>query len=640
MHLTTTHKLDAGSTPVHTVTIFRSDVAEVIRKFTISLKTGDNIVEISHLPHTMVTESLRVAGIGQAMLSDVVCTTPKTGAAKGGHAGKSDGLIKLEEERALLLGQKRVIDYQANILVNYAYSMRSEHVSPEDMLNFLQNFNALGEQSAQADVEFQAKLRALDKKIEKEINDPVAEHDNSHLRNIKVKLTINAEENHVAEISLTYLVKKASWYPVFDLRATTGADGKPKTKLTLHYRATVSQMTGEDWTDAILNLSTASPSSFGTYIPQLMGLRVVPKPALFGQKPVFGQTSQAPNNASPFGGTSGFGAFGSTAPTGGFGSTAPTSGGLFGSSTSTTAAFGQPATSTSLFGQPASNPPQPASQPTVDPPVPTEDLARVALTSEESEEPLPDMEIPNAVAKGNSLAANFQVKGNANIRSGGSNHKVAIAILNFEAKIQTVVVPRSVAGAHLHCTIHNTTKETHLLPGNMGVYLDDGYISNSAVPHVAPGDSFKCSLGRDNSVGVTFEQKTKPLYTPVHQFAENRDRMLYTVQVILKNKGENPIKGVIVRDVVPTSEGTALKVVLTKPTGLAEAAEGKDIGVGTGIKARWCVAKGEKGGMKDGHMQWTVDLDKWESKTLVLEWEVVGPLGRNWMLETHEPIKI
>lgn len=152
----------------------------------------------------MVTESLRVAGIGQAMLSDVVCITPKSRATRLGHTGKSDELLKLEEEKSLLLGQKRVIDHQANILVHYAHSMTSENVSPDDMFTFLQNFNAMGEQSAQADVTFQRKLRELDSKIEKEINDPVAEHDNSHLRNIKVKLTINADEGHMAEISLTY----------------------------------------------------------------------------------------------------------------------------------------------------------------------------------------------------------------------------------------------------------------------------------------------------------------------------------------------------------------------------------------------------------------------------------------------------
>jgi hypothetical protein len=40
MHLTTTHKLDAGASPVHAVTVFQSDCAEVVRKFTIALKVS------------------------------------------------------------------------------------------------------------------------------------------------------------------------------------------------------------------------------------------------------------------------------------------------------------------------------------------------------------------------------------------------------------------------------------------------------------------------------------------------------------------------------------------------------------------------------------------------------------------------
>ena len=41
MQLTTAHKIDAASTPVHAVTVFRSACAEVVRKFTIALKVRD-----------------------------------------------------------------------------------------------------------------------------------------------------------------------------------------------------------------------------------------------------------------------------------------------------------------------------------------------------------------------------------------------------------------------------------------------------------------------------------------------------------------------------------------------------------------------------------------------------------------------
>ena len=139
---------------------------------------------------------------------------------------------------------------------------------------------------------------------------------------------------------------------------------------------------------------------------------------------------------------------------------------------------------------------------------------------------------------------------------------------------------------------------------------------------------------------MTFEQKSKPLYTQTHQFAANRDRALYTVQIVLKNKRDTPIKGLIIRDIVPVSDGEPIKVVLNKPAALAEAAEGKDIKVEDGVVVHWCESKGDKGGLKEGQLQWTVDLEKRETKTLVLEWEIHGPVGRNWQFEFHSPTKV
>ena len=355
---------------------------------------------------------------------------------------------------------------------------------------------------------------------------------------------------------------------MFDLRATTGADGKPTKKLALHYRATVNQSTGEDWTDAILNLSTASPSSFGTHIPVLHSMKVaMPKSwgqgifntgvkpaaantnpytspfknALFGtqQAPqlpatgglfgstgtnslfggstatttgfgrfsqpatgsLFGQAAQQPqqtaqSTTSPFSfaSQSTIGPFSGGASTSGFGTAAPASTGLFGAASNPAtssglfgaafnpsggAGFGSTSnpsagtTQTSVFGSTAAapNPPQAAAASvaptTVNPAQPTEEFDHVGATdaSEDDPEALPEMEIPSAVTKENSMAANFQVKGNANIRSDGTNHKVAIAVLNFEAKIQSVVVPRSIAGAYLHVRL-DLSPSCGLLTGN------------------------------------------------------------------------------------------------------------------------------------------------------------------------------
>jgi hypothetical protein len=152
----------------------------------------------------MVPDSLRVAGFGNAMLSDVVCTPPKVWNARPSQDDKSDALITLEQEKALIKSQRSVIDYQATVLVNYSRSLTGEHVPPEDMLSFLQRFITLGDENAKAVIELDARLRAVEKKIQNEIDEPTTKAQGHHSRYTKVKLTISAEEDHTAEISLTY----------------------------------------------------------------------------------------------------------------------------------------------------------------------------------------------------------------------------------------------------------------------------------------------------------------------------------------------------------------------------------------------------------------------------------------------------
>ena len=61
------------------------------------------------------------------------------------------------------------------------------------------------------------------------------------------------------------VVRNASWKPLYDLRAIITEE---KTEITIHYRASITQRTGEDWSDVDLTLSTASPQ-LGSTIPVL-----------------------------------------------------------------------------------------------------------------------------------------------------------------------------------------------------------------------------------------------------------------------------------------------------------------------------------------------------------------------------------
>ena len=266
------------------------------------------------------------------------------------------------------------------------------------------------------------------------------------------------------------------WEPAFDLRATTDADGKVAPKVAVHYRASIIQSTGEDWEGVILTLSTAHPTT-NTSIPWLKNIKIKPYAGstpgvgagLFGNKPT-GFGGNVPNNA-------GIGGFGQQQQ-----QQAPmvpqqqqqapmvpqVTHGLFGPIQSQAIipsafgapAFGAPAFGQSLFG--SGNSQQPAapslfgSSGAQQPAVKTGlfgQSASAAVSSPDEDDPveigLPEMELPSAVASENAVAATFQVKGTTSIPSDGVSHKVALAVLNLQAKIEQIAVPRSMAGAYI-----------------------------------------------------------------------------------------------------------------------------------------------------------------------------------------------
>ena len=56
-------------------------------------------------------------------------------------------------------------------------------------------------------------------------------------------------------VRLSYLVDSATWAPSYTIKATTS-----KEKVKVYYQAMVSQLSGEDWKDVKMTLSTATPS--------------------------------------------------------------------------------------------------------------------------------------------------------------------------------------------------------------------------------------------------------------------------------------------------------------------------------------------------------------------------------------------
>jgi hypothetical protein len=250
------------------------------------------------------------------------------------------------------------------------------------------------------------------------------------------------------------VVDNASWEPAYELHART-ENGKPLSSVSLHYRARVSQTTGEDWTDTALTLSTVASDTAARSIPQLKPVKIRPQggkhfPFNTGvwvqqqqqqQQPiqknivVFGQQQQqqqqVPGQFGAFGVANSFPSqqhqalpFGS--------SNSGNSGGLFGSATrAPQPQSAQPVSNAGLFGTAVL--PEAESGATEHP---EEEEA-----FEQVGGPAAFLE-PTTVVSESPLAISYAVDSKSTIPSDGVSHQVSVAVLPFETKITHVTAPR------------------------------------------------------------------------------------------------------------------------------------------------------------------------------------------------------
>jgi len=211
------------------------------------------------------------------------------------------------------------------------------------------------------------------------------------------------------------VVTRASWTPLYDLRATVE---EKKTSISLHYRATISQRTGEDWKDVSLVLSTASPQ-LGSTIPKLSAQYI-------GKLP----THRYRNTSMKSGGLGGGVRLNSLA--------APSS---------------APGGSTidlrdQLDGAPAFfEQAEAAVEGVVSTSFVIESLATIPSNTDKSTQA----------------------------------HKVTIAVIDLSADLQWVSVPKEAPSAFLQAKVKNTSQFL-LLPGKANIFLENNFVAKSIIP--------------------------------------------------------------------------------------------------------------------------------------------------------------
>ncbi|CAE6463717.1 hypothetical protein ACGC1H_005362 [Rhizoctonia solani] len=569
---------------IEAVTVFQSNRAEIKRRVNLDLKKGQNHIHIERLPSCLNGDSIRVDGTGTAVIFDVVYHAPSYSSS-----GSNDELVTTAQRTLEILKKERdIAREQSQFLASYGKTLDSTNVNIEDVQRFLDIFGprqiAVAKRIQELDVQIGKASKELDEARSKAYQDKQGEK-----RGTRVTVTVLAETDGKAELMLTYVVSNASWTPLYDVRASIAKSPDATSKMMLHYRASITQTTGENWPEVALTLSTASPQ-LGSRVPSLSPWKIgIPAPVL---------------------------------------------------------PAGQGATRTKQTARKITMPKLEAE--VDDDREESDDDMGFGLFDGDEGDTAPQMTSRKAhVATAGVLSATFGIPGRSDIPSDEGSHKVVVAVLDLEAELEWICVPREKESVFLTCKVINSSEFT-LLPGEASVFLDDNFVSKSRIEHVSPNDSFKTSLGVDSSLRVTYPSaKTLNRTATQSSFAflarERQSISAQSQRITVRNSRLTSVSDLRVVDHLPVSTDARLKVNVITPSGLnlqqapgsptSPNAESKNkdkelpwTSVQKGVKARWAAL--DVGG--DGTVEWRCEIGASEEVELELAWEVSAPAGQQW----------
>ena len=185
------------------------------------------------------------------------------------------------------------------------------------------------------------------------------------------------------------------------------------------------------------------------------------------------------------------------------------------------------------------------------------------------------------------------------------------------------------------------TSEYYLLPGTLSVFLDDSYVSKTAISGVGTGDAFRCTLGMDVSILVSNAFTETSETSALSSFVEQYTTTTYVSTTTLRNQhtGDYPIN-IVERSSIPiaSADDQRIKVFLKGPEGLATVGDGVEVDLGRsdGFKVMWGRDLEEtKNGKKEGKFIWYGTILPGQEVDLVSEWVVRAPVDAGWRVKSQ-----
>ena len=245
------------------VTVY-TDRALVTRKNTISLTGEETEIILPQLPVVILPDSVRVTGKGTSAVNILGVRIKNIFTSETAIAT----LAELESQIQTLKTQEIALDNrsQAEKLrlnfveqlsdksIQYAIALAKQQTDLEQIQALLDFVGDKYLEYSDRTSELERQLQNIEDRIvalERQKQELQIPKDKEHLNLI---ILIDPSAAGEFELEVSYLVKRASWTPLYDLQVNTS-----EKQLNLTYLAEVKQNTGEDWHNVPITLSTAKP---------------------------------------------------------------------------------------------------------------------------------------------------------------------------------------------------------------------------------------------------------------------------------------------------------------------------------------------------------------------------------------------
>lgn len=255
------------------VTVY-TDRALITRRGTVALTGNERELTVASLPTTLETESVRATGAGTVAvrLLGVHTETVFHSEPTGDRIAELTAQIQELETDKLAIQQqiasrniqlKFVENLSEKSVASFASSIAKQQIGLNETGELINFLGSNYKKYVSAIAQHERQQRDLDKQIEAlrqqlhQVQTPYSQ------QSFNIIVAIEPSGSGNFELEVSYVVTRASWTPLYDLRVNT-----TNNQINLNYLAEVNQNTGEDWTGVALTLSTAKPG-MGTLPPKL-----------------------------------------------------------------------------------------------------------------------------------------------------------------------------------------------------------------------------------------------------------------------------------------------------------------------------------------------------------------------------------